>query len=92
MPRLDGALLQVRARMRLRLSSTTAVPENPARTFHEAVQSLILIYLALILEGGSSNSSVGRSDEYMWPYFERDIRERRPTLERAADLVGSVFA
>ena len=34
---------------------------------------------------------VGRIDQYLRSYFEKDIREGRLTLERAAELLGSVL-
>ncbi len=64
------------------------VPENPARTFHEALQSLRLTHVALHLEAGRKACDLGRMDQYLYAYFKRDIEEGRLTLETAANLVG----
>ena len=66
------------------------VPENPARTFHEALQSMNFIMVGRGLES-MYPLLIGRIDQYLRPYFEKDIREGRLTLERAADLLGSAL-
>jgi pyruvate formate-lyase/glycerol dehydratase family glycyl radical enzyme len=64
------------------------VPENPARTFHEALQCMNFIIVARGLEA-MYPLLIGRIDQYLGPYLEKDLREGRLTLERAADLLGS---
>jgi formate C-acetyltransferase len=66
------------------------VPENPARTFHEALQSMNIILVGRGLEM-MYPLLVGRIDQYLKPYFEKDIQEGRLTLERAAELLGSAL-
>jgi len=68
------------------------VPENPARTFHEAVQFITFILLAVKLETPHLPGDDGRPDQYLWPYFENDLREGRLTLEKAAELLGDFMA
>jgi pyruvate formate-lyase/glycerol dehydratase family glycyl radical enzyme len=66
------------------------VPENPARTFHEAVQCVNFIMVGRGLEA-MYPILIGRIDQYLRPYFEQDIRGGRLTLERAADILGSAI-
>jgi formate C-acetyltransferase len=66
------------------------VPENPAHTFHEALQCMNFIMVGRGLEM-MYPLLVGRIDQYLWPYFEKDIKEGRLTLERAAELMGSAL-
>jgi len=66
------------------------VPENPARTFHEALQCMNFIMVGRGLEA-MYPLLVGRIDQYLRPYFEKDLREGRLTLERAAELLGSAL-
>lgn len=66
------------------------VPENPARTFHEALQSINLIMVGRGLEM-MYPVLIGRMDQYLYPYFEKDIKEGKLTLERAAELLGSAL-
>jgi pyruvate-formate lyase len=66
------------------------VPENPARTFHEALQCMNFIIVGRGLEA-MYPLLIGRIDQYLRPYFEKDFREGRLTLERAAELLGSAL-
>lgn len=68
------------------------VPENPAETFHEAVQSQWLIQTVSRLEqriGGTVGN--GRIDQYFYPYFQKDIAENRLTEDEALELLESLW-
>lgn len=65
----------------------TKVPAEPAETFHEALQSLWLTHMAVCLEGINSAVSFGRMDQYLYPYYRRDLEARRITPERARELL-----
>src|SRR5512135_513880 len=63
------------------------VPENPARTFREAIQSQWFTQLFSRLEemvGGQINQ--GRMDQYLYPTYKKDIEEGRLTPESAQEL------
>jgi len=64
------------------------VPARPARTFREALQSIWFVHMMLAWEvsfvGGTSP---GRVDQYLYPFYERDIREGRITEESAQELL-----
>ncbi len=68
------------------------VPEHPARTFHEAIQSMVLVAVAVKLECPTMPALTCRLDQLLWPYFENDVREGKLTLEKAVDLVGGFIA
>ena len=63
------------------------VPEYPAGSLHEAVQSVWLFNYAMIKV--YSNVSIGRIDQVLNPYFEADWKAGRITLEAAQALVDS---
>jgi len=64
------------------------VPANPARTFYEALQSYHLAFLLMFWEmAPHAGYSLGRMDQYLYPYYESDIREGRITREQAQELV-----
>ncbi|MCP4754954.1 MAG: hypothetical protein GY866_29100 [Proteobacteria bacterium] len=68
------------------------VPANPARTFHEALQSYYISYLLLHWEVVPSiGFSQGRMDQYLYPYYESDLREGRTTREEAQELIDCYF-
>ena len=66
------------------------VPAHPARTFHEALQSLRLCH-AVVWLGGNYHVGLGRFDQYMWPYLESDLAAGRLSIEAAEDLLAEFF-
>jgi formate C-acetyltransferase len=68
------------------------VPEHPARTFHEAVQSQWFVQTVSRLEqavGGVVSN--GRIDQYFYPYYKKDIAEGRITDDDALVLLESIW-
>lgn len=63
------------------------VPEYPARTFWEALQSFFFTHLALNLESNGYAISPGRFDQYMFPFFKNDIRNGIITRGFAMELL-----
>ncbi len=46
---------------------------RPPESFHDAIQSLWFLFALLQLESNASSFSPGRADQYLLPYYERDI-------------------
>jgi len=67
------------------------VPEHPARTFHEAVQSVYFIHLIAQIESGGNSISLGRIDQILQPYYEADLAAGRITPDRARELLALLF-
>jgi pyruvate formate-lyase/glycerol dehydratase family glycyl radical enzyme len=68
------------------------VPENPARTFQEALQSMAIVGVCKNYEHPMHNNPQwGRGDQYLYPYFIRDINNGTITLERAAELLAELI-
>jgi len=63
------------------------VPANPARTFHEALQSYYFAWLMTMWDPPYHGEHVGRMDQYLYPYYEVDIGEGRITKEEAQELI-----
>ncbi len=68
----------------------TQVPRYPARNFREALQFFRILHYSLWLEGDYHNT-VGRFDQYMYPYFKKDIEDGVYTREAALELVEDFF-
>ena len=62
------------------------VPENPARTFREALQAQWWGQIFNRIEQTSSALGQGRMDQYLLPYYRKDIAEGRITKESATEL------
>ncbi len=68
------------------------VPAHPARTFYEALQSVWFIHIMLGWEVGfHGGQSVGRADQYLYPFYENDLQEGRLTQEQAQELIDCWF-
>ena len=67
------------------------VPEYPAQTFHEAVQSLYFIHLIAQIESGGNSISLGRIDQVLYPYYRADIEAGRTTPDKAKELLSLLF-
>ena len=49
--------------------------KRPPETFHEAVQSLWFLFVILHMESNASSFSPGRLDQYLYPYYQKDIEK-----------------
>src|SRR3990172_7030311 len=67
------------------------VPANPARNLHEALQSYWLFAIGHDWDKSFHNHFAGRFDQYMHPFYEKDVREGRLTRQEAAELLGCIF-
>ncbi|WEV69613.1 glycyl radical protein [Bifidobacterium sp. ESL0775] len=67
------------------------VPYEPARTLREAVQSVWLVHLTLQLESNGHSLSYGRMDQYLWPYYENDLKTGRITADEADELMCNLW-
>lgn len=66
------------------------VPAHPARTFHEALQTLWFVHVLAEYDSGLIGWSPGRVDQYLFPYYEQDIAEGRLTKEEAISLLECI--
>ena len=67
------------------------VPEGPAETFHEAVQAMWLIHLCLQIESNGHSLSYGRMDQFLYPFYVRDIEAERITPDAACELLTNLW-
>jgi len=67
------------------------VPENPARTFREALQAQWWGQMFNRIEQTSSAMGQGRWDQYLWPFYQKDMAEGRITKESATELLHCVW-
>jgi pyruvate formate-lyase/glycerol dehydratase family glycyl radical enzyme len=65
--------------------------ENPARTFWEAVQGVMMYQVLIQIESLLPSPALGRFDQYTWPFLKRDLEEGRITLDEAQEIVDAFF-
>lgn len=80
-----------RERLQFVIDNTEALLAGAPQTFAQALQLVWFCHTAFLLEGRRA-MALGRMDQYLYPFFERDIREGRLTEEAAVCLLENVFA
>jgi len=66
------------------------VPEHPASNFREALQSIWFTQCIASITGQHGHSP-GRMDQYLQPFYERDIASGSLTRDEALDLIEEFF-
>lgn len=79
----DGSTGWERAAYLRTRGALARVPEEPPRTFHEAVQALWCMFAFQRLMGNWSG--IGRIDEMLGPYLKADLAAGRTTLDDARE-------
>ena len=67
------------------------VPENGAKNFYEACQSFWFVQMLIQIEGSGHSISPGRFDQYMYPYYKKDLDEGKITPEFAQELIDCIW-
>ncbi|MBQ8351773.1 MAG: glycyl radical protein [Clostridia bacterium] len=67
------------------------VPAKGARTFYEACQSFWFVQSLLQVESSGHSISPGRFDQYMYPYYQKDLDEGKITREAAQELIDCIY-
>ena len=66
------------------------VPRYGARSFREALQFFRILHFSLWLEGDYHNT-IGRFDQYMYPYYRHDVDAGILSRDEAFDLLCDFF-
>ena len=72
-------------------SSCQWIAVNPPRTFFEAIQLLWLTHEIITCEQSSGSLSLGRLDQYLYPYYAKDIADGVITYEEASELIQALW-
>ncbi|MDY2679429.1 MAG: pyruvate formate lyase family protein, partial [Lentihominibacter sp.] len=68
------------------------VPENPPQTFHQALQAIWFVHVYFYIEVCTTACGFGRFDQYMWPFYKKDvIDEKNITREEALELLECFY-
>lgn len=51
------------------------VPEHAPQNFHQAAQFVWFTHLAIMMEVNSNDNCTGRFDQYMYPFYQKDIAD-----------------
>ena len=67
------------------------VPRYPAQSFYEAVQAVWFAHLLSQVESNGHSMSFGRLDQYLYPYYKRDIGAGVLTDGEAVELLACLW-
>ena len=67
------------------------VPANPARTFWEAMQSFYFYQTCIIMQEQAPSYNPGRMDQYLYPYYKKDIEQGLITKEQTQELFDCLW-
>ena len=74
-----------------RAESMEWIAKYPARTFWEALQQVMMYNIFLKVDNDPGVTSLGRFDQYSWPYLKKELEEGTLTLDEAQELVDAFF-
>lgn len=69
----------------------TQIPMNPPKTFYQAVQAVWILQFINTNICGARDYAFGSMDQYLYPYYSRDIAEGILTKEFALELIENLF-
>ncbi len=65
--------------------------EQAPRTFREALQSTWFLFVLLHMESNASSFSPGRMDQYLYPFFQKEMESGTLDLDSALELIDALF-
>ena len=84
-PKRKQELLTVAANCRV-------VPENPPQTFQQALQLVWFVHVYFHIEVCTTANGFGRFDQYMWPFYEKDVLlEKNITKDDALEMLECFY-
>lgn len=64
---------------------------NPPSSFHEAVQSVWFLFVILHMESNASSFSPGRMDDFLYPFYKRDIESGKIDNQEALEIIECIW-
>jgi len=91
----ESKMLRAKGEEKLRLGNIMEnckrIANEPPESFYQAIQSLWFLFLMLHIESIGSSFSPGRIDQYLYPFYVKDLREGKLTREKALLLIEHLW-
>jgi formate C-acetyltransferase len=78
-----------RAELEQMADSLAWIAENPARSYWESLQMILIYELLLHTDGQAHGITLGRIDQYCGRFLEKELAEGTMTMERAQELADA---
>lgn len=69
----------------------TQVPTNPPRNFYEAIQMVWFVMMTIQIEATADSVAVGRFDQFMYPFYQKDLEKKALTKDLALELIENLW-
>ena len=68
------------------------VPENPPQNFYQALQAIWFVHVYYYIEVCTTACGFGRFDQYMWPFYKKDVLDEGSiTRDEALELLECFY-
>lgn len=64
---------------------------RPAQSFHEALQSTWFLFVVLHMESNASSFSPGRLEQILYPYYQKDLAEKKMDDDQALEMIECLW-
>ena len=68
-----------------------SIASSPPSNFYEALQLVWFVHLVTQIESNGHSFSLGRLDQYLYPYWRKDFEEGKIDVERTVELLQNLF-
>lgn len=65
--------------------------EQGARNFYEAVEVSYMVHMLQMIESNGHSFCYGRFDQYMYPYYKKDLKDGKITKDQALEIITHMF-
>jgi len=67
------------------------IAEEPPRDFYQALQLVYFVQLILQIESNGHSVSLGRLDQYLYPFYQKDLEAGKLTKSHASELLENTW-
>lgn len=64
---------------------------RPVQSFHETLQSTWFLFVVLHMESNASSFSPGRLDQILYPYYQKDLAEKKMDEDQALEMIECLW-
>ncbi|MBR2737298.1 MAG: hypothetical protein IKD88_01095 [Lachnospiraceae bacterium] len=80
-----------KAELKVMAENLYQLVEGPAKTFWQALQGIMMYQLFYTAETSNPSAALGRVDQYIYPFYEKEIAAGTLTKEFAQELIDMFF-
>lgn len=79
------------AELKLIADNCNHISQHPPKDFHQALQLTYFVQLVLQIESNGHSVSLGRMDQYLYPFYKQDKLTGKISEEKASELLENTW-